>query len=189
MKNLFIFLLGATAGSLITWKLIEDKYKKIADEEIESVKEKFKEREEKEKKSKNEYNTYKDIIKDLNYDNDEENEENKESENNIKKFSTSVSELVKENIDNVQKENSRLSNIEIITSDEFGDLEGYDSSYWTLYSDNILVDEFNNVITEPELFLGNALDNFDDEDSVFVRNHDTSTDYEILKVLEKWKEE
>ena len=186
MKNLFIFLLGTTAGSLITWKLIEDKYKKIADEEIESVKERFKEREKKEKKSKNEYNTYKDIIKDLNYDNDEEN---KESENNIKKFSTSVSELVKENIDNVQKENQRLSNIEIITSDEFGDLEGYDSSYWTLYSDNILVDDFNNVITDPKLFLGNALDNFNDEDSVFVRNHDTSTDYEILKVLEKWKEE
>ena len=186
MKNLFIFLLGATAGSLITWKLIEDKYKKIADEEIESVKERFKEREKKEKKSKNEYNTYKDIIKDLSYDN---NGENKESENNIKEFSTSVSELVKENIDNVQKENPRLSNIEIITSDEFGDLEGYDSSYWTLYSDNILVDDFNNVITEPKLFLGNALDNFDDEDSIFVRNHDTSTDYEILKVLEKWKEE
>ena len=186
MKNLFIFLLGATAGSLITWKLIEDKYKKLADEEIESVKERFKEREKKEKKSKNEYNTYKDIIKDLSYDN---NRENKESENNIKEFSTSVSELVKEDIDDVQKENQRLSNIEIITSDEFGDLEGYDSSYWTLYSDNILVDDFNNVITEPKLFLGNALDNFDDEDSIFVRNHDTSTDYEILKVLEKWKEE
>ena len=37
MNKLFIFSLGAAAGSLLTWKLIEKKYKDLADEEIASV--------------------------------------------------------------------------------------------------------------------------------------------------------
>ena len=32
------FVLGAAAGSLVTWKLIEKKYQQIADEEVASVK-------------------------------------------------------------------------------------------------------------------------------------------------------
>ena len=45
MKNLFIFALGIGTGSLITWKLVEKKYEDLADEEIESVIDTFKNRE------------------------------------------------------------------------------------------------------------------------------------------------
>ena len=45
MNKLLMFTLGAAAGSLLTWKIVEGKYKKIADEEIESVKEHYKNRE------------------------------------------------------------------------------------------------------------------------------------------------
>ena len=41
MKNLLFFVAGAAIGSIATWKLIEKKYKDLADEEIESVKETF----------------------------------------------------------------------------------------------------------------------------------------------------
>ena len=34
MNKLFIFVLGAAAGSLVTWKIVEEKYKAIANEEI-----------------------------------------------------------------------------------------------------------------------------------------------------------
>ena len=44
MKNLLYFVTGAAIGSVVTWKLIEKKYKDLADEEIESVKETFKNR-------------------------------------------------------------------------------------------------------------------------------------------------
>ena len=44
MKNVFIFLGGAAIGSLITWKYVETKYKKLAEEEITSVKELYKEK-------------------------------------------------------------------------------------------------------------------------------------------------
>ena len=44
MKNLLFFVAGAAIGSIATWKLIEKKYKDLADEEIESVIETFKNR-------------------------------------------------------------------------------------------------------------------------------------------------
>ena len=36
--KLLIFGVGAAIGSVVTWKLVKTKYKRIADEEIESVK-------------------------------------------------------------------------------------------------------------------------------------------------------
>lgn len=42
MKNILYFVLGSAIGSVVTWKLIEKKYKDLADEEIASVVETFK---------------------------------------------------------------------------------------------------------------------------------------------------
>ena len=39
--NVLAFSVGAAIGSVITWKVVETKYKKIAQEEIDSVKEVF----------------------------------------------------------------------------------------------------------------------------------------------------
>ena len=44
MKNVFIFLAGVGVGSLVTWKYVERKYRNLAEEEIESVKELYKEK-------------------------------------------------------------------------------------------------------------------------------------------------
>ena len=34
IKNLFIFAVGATIGSAVTWQLVKDKYESLANEEI-----------------------------------------------------------------------------------------------------------------------------------------------------------
>ena len=39
IKLVFVFIAGAAIGSLATWKIVEEKYKRIANEEIESVRE------------------------------------------------------------------------------------------------------------------------------------------------------
>ena len=39
LSKVFIFAVGAAIGSAVTWKLVKTKYEKIANEEIESVKE------------------------------------------------------------------------------------------------------------------------------------------------------
>ena len=46
MNNFIPFLLGAVSGSVITWALLNNKYKQIAQEEIDSVKEVFSKKEE-----------------------------------------------------------------------------------------------------------------------------------------------
>ena len=47
-KNVLIasatFVAGAALGSIVSWNLLKNKYKQIADEEIESVKEVFKDK-------------------------------------------------------------------------------------------------------------------------------------------------
>ena len=47
-SKVFIFVAGAAIGSVVTLKFLEEKYRRIADEEIESVKETFKKALEKE---------------------------------------------------------------------------------------------------------------------------------------------
>ena len=39
--NLIIFTVGAAIGSAVTWKIVKDRYEKIVQEEIKSVKEVF----------------------------------------------------------------------------------------------------------------------------------------------------
>lgn len=39
INKILIFAAGVVIGSAVTWKLVKDKYKKLADEEIASVKE------------------------------------------------------------------------------------------------------------------------------------------------------
>ena len=49
MGKILAFIFGAAAGSLVTWKLVDTKYKKLADEEIESIREYYRNRKAKER--------------------------------------------------------------------------------------------------------------------------------------------
>ena len=42
VKGAFIFVLGGAVGSVITWKIVKDKYAAIAQAEIDDVKETYK---------------------------------------------------------------------------------------------------------------------------------------------------
>ena len=57
LKNLCVFAIGATIGSLVTWKLVKTKYEMIAQEEIDSVKEVFAKRKEKSYSYRKRYST------------------------------------------------------------------------------------------------------------------------------------
>ena len=41
LLSFLAFVMGASVGSLVTWKFVEKKYKQIAQEEIDSVKETY----------------------------------------------------------------------------------------------------------------------------------------------------
>lgn len=198
LSELFIFILGATFGSVVTYKIVEKKFKDIADEEIESVKENFKQREKINKSEEiqidksdvdgitihhtiKDYETYKNIIK--NYKND----------TNINKISDKIINIKNYNNESNQKDENNINEkniIEIISAEEFGNLEGYDESFWVLYNGDILVDEFNKKVDNPKLYIGDALEELtEDQESIFVRNHETNIDYEILRVDEDFTDD
>lgn len=165
MKNVLIFMGGAAMGSVVTWKLLEKKYVDLANEEIDSVVERFKQKEHELKKQVENKEEYNNIIQESEY---------KEPE---------VSKEIK-NIEDKLINNPKTSSIKLITIDEFGDKPKYQTKSWTYYANDILTDEIDMVVDNPEEIIGDALNHFDDYedgDVVYVRNTKQKCDYEILK--------
>lgn len=191
MKNLLCFVAGAAIGSIVTWKLIEKKYKDLADEEIESVKETFKNRKpritkddvkEKVEKVINKYKEPKEIVEDIvtaerySIENEEEIDEDDESNYTV-------------NINN----DIEVVTPYVITPEQFGEYNEYGTKTLTYYADNVLTDEIDNPITSDEMVImigPDALDHFGEyeDDSVYIRDEMNEMDYEILKSEKKFSE-
>lgn len=207
LKGVLIFVLGAAAGSLATWKLIEKKYKDIAQEEIDSVKDTFS------KMKKNEYpdklEDYPDFEEfddsDDSDDSDDVEEEPKPEQkidrNNkpdIVEYAKILSETGYTNYAERQdkKEKKGVEPVEderpyVISPDEFGEKDGYENVTLTYYADGVLTDYFDNVISNVDEVVGfESLDHFGEyeDDVVFVRNEKMETDYEILRDLRDFNE-
>lgn len=184
MKNLLCFVAGAAIGSVVTWKLIEKKYKDLADEEIESVIETFKNRkpritkdEVKETVEKviNKWRDPKETVEDIvtaerySIENEEEIDEDDESNYTID---------VDPGVEVIAPY--------VITPEQFGEYNEYGTKTLTYYADNVLTDEVDNPITSDEMItmIGpDALDHFGEyeDDSVYIRDETNEMDYEILK--------
>ena len=202
LKGVLIFVLGAAAGSLATWKLIEKKYKDIAQEEIDSVKDTFS------KMKKNEYpdklEDYPDFEEfddsDDSYDEEPKSEQKIDRNNkpDIVEYAKILSETGYTNYAERQdkKEKKGVEPVEderpyVISPDEFGEKDGYENVTLTYYADGVLTDYFDNVISNIDEVVGfDSLDHFGEyeDDAVFVRNEKMETDYEILRDLRDFNE-
>lgn len=171
MNKVFIFTLGAAVGSLLTWKFLEKKYKDIADEEIESVREYFRNKE----KTEDEYKVSKHYVEVDKLDNTVTEYTKQVNDLGYTKEKTVREIYVEPGVDRVEPY--------VISPDEFGEVDIYDTKNWTYYSDSVLTDEDDQIVVDPELYIGDALSHFGEyeDDSVFVRNENTGCDYEILK--------
>lgn len=176
-NKVFIFAVGAAIGSAVTWKLLKDKYAKLAQEEIDSVKEVFTVR-------KNSSNTIDEVIE-------------------TKEVKTETLQSFNDKVDysNVVKEFGYISKDEeggsdmidkpyVIEPEEFGEND-YETVSLTYYADGVLADDRDNVVEDVESMVGvESLEHFGEyeDDSVFVRNDRLETDYEILMDLRKFSE-
>lgn len=161
---IFAFVLGASIGSVVTWKFIKTKYEQLAQEEIDSVKAVFSKRKEHEEEKS-------DILDD-NY-----NGETSDYENLVTSEGYNTANKEK----GVAEMNDKPY---VITPDEFGDTIGYDTESLTYYADGVLADDYDNPIENVDELVGvDSLNHFGEyeEDSVFVRNDRYATDYEILR--------
>ena len=175
-RSLFIFAAGATFGSLVTWRILRDKYEQITQDEIDSVKEVF---------AKKESHTQ----------DNSGNEERvlvEESEHSEKPSIIEYAAKLQENgyIDysdfkeTVHKEDDNaVEKPYVISPDEFGEFGEYDTVSLTYYADHVLTDDNDDIIEDVDDIVGTeSLTHFGEyeDDSVFVRNDRLKCDYEIL---------
>lgn len=168
-KNVLIFAAGAFIGSAVTWKLVKTKYEKIAQEEIDSVKEVYSRKKASGMTAKagveeTEQRLYEEVLHDSGYSNP--SEEKVEGSENVKKPY-------------------------VISPDEFGEIDEYDRISLTYYADQILTDEDDELVEDVEETVGfDSLNHFGEyeDDSVFVRNERLKTDFEILLDQRKFSE-
>lgn len=198
MNNKFIsiitFGVGGIIGTAIAWVIADKKYKKIADEEIKSVKETY---------TKMRKKDIEERLKDI--------EDAKERLNSViseDDESSVISSKDKADYDKIITENNYTSYYSAIFSgsstnetyeiggedmkndrpyvippDEFGDYPDYETISLTYYNDKVLTDENNEIVDNIDELIGeDSLTHFGEyeDDSVFVRNDSLKSDYEIL---------
>lgn len=198
--NVIMFAAGAAIGSAVTWKIVKDRYEKIVQEEIKSVKEVFSDRfnssneetsseeSDEEMSEEDPVSDYRKICWDDLEDLDPSELEEEEYQADLAEYAV-VSKY--EDIANIYKEGgadnmptSEPREPYVIEPIEFGELDGYKTFELTYYEDGILEDEDYDIVKNPEEILGPyALGSFGEyeDDSVFVRNERLRADFQILK--------
>lgn len=169
LSNVLIFAAGAVVGSAVTYKLLRDKFEKIANEEIESVKEMYREMNQEEDEEP-----------------DPEIEQKKADLDELHKYRKVLEEsrYLAENENAEEEEDDVDKPYPLDDPDEFGELDGYNTEILYYYADGVLTDDFDNIIEDVNGVVGeDSLKLFKtiSEDTIYVRNDRLKTDYEILR--------
>lgn len=196
---LVTFAVGAAIGSFATWQYVKKKYEKLAQEEIEEVRE---------------YYGHK-------YVGPEQAEDVvTEVENEVARTTAAVmankdkpsvaeyaAKLAKEGYTNYSNNANRedpkpkdhftfpsvpdpIDKPYVISPDEFGEFEDYSQINLTYFADGVVADDDDEILDNWEEIIGDALDHFGEyeDDAVHVRNDARRCDYEILARDKKYSE-
>lgn len=180
IKNAFIFTIGAAIGSVATYKLLENRFKQITQEEIDSMEEYYKK-----KYCGEPVNKLDDDVK-----------ENTDSgvkfavttdKPDILKYAAKLQESGYTNYSgsnvNTEKEEKESMEPYVIAPEDFAEFDEYDTISLTYYSDHVLTDENDELIEDVDAVVGSdSLNHFGEyeDDSVYVRDERLKIDYEIL---------
>ena len=179
VKSAVIFAAGVSIGATVAWRFLKAKYARIAQEEIDSVKEIYSAKESKIKKVLSEADVYK-------------TKDNLVDESTRHEYSKVVYGLGYTSTDEKKevKEDKVLVKPYVISPDELGEKD-YSIVSLNYYADGVLADDFDVVIDDVENTVGeDALTHFGEyeDDSVFVRNDERELDYEILKDMRRFED-
>ena len=189
------FVLGAAAGSLVTWKLIEKKYMDMADDEIRSVKEMYRS-----KIVNSEVLDEKNDDMFITRETPELTDEGKKLVEKLNELTTSYASdddkpdytaysqaKEKRNVfDDAMPTEPEVKHDEpyIIDPTEFGEFSEYEQRELTYYKDGVICENDTDMI-DPYDILGDidVADHFGEyeNDRVFVRDDRRQVDYEILR--------
>lgn len=167
------FFVGAMLGSAVTWYFAKKKYEKIAQEEIDSVKEVFAKKE-----VRSQVKVGGEAVKRANDGGIEEQLKNKPDITEYAALLYRYGGGIDKGKEAVVKERYPY----VIPPEEFGEFDDYERISLTYYADGVLADDDGEVVDNVEDVVGDALDHFGEyeDDSVFVRCDERKCDYEIL---------
>ena len=185
-NNLIIFLSGVAAGAAVAYAATKKKYEEILEEEIQSVKDTYKNRKEL-------------VIEKV----EEEVDEPKEDKVvELNKYTSVLDNSGYVNYSKYMGESERPKKEETVTQESVKDWDeepyvineeqygegGYDTQVLTYYADDVLVDELDDVIEDHDIHVGlSNLKIFEEFSAsfVYVRNDVFKVDYKIVK--DDWK--
>lgn len=77
----------------------------------------------------------------------------------------------------------------IISPEEFGEMDEYERIVLLYHTDGVLTDEDREMVDDADEIVGtDYADRLEKSDSVYVRNDERKSDYEILRVLDSYKD-
>lgn len=169
IKIAIAFSLGVAAGVAASWRYMKNKYERLAQEQIDDVKEKYRGS-----------SLYDQIMYDPSSEEEYIKGEHSVYEKLVKGYTEQASTVEIDDDDPY----SKRTHISILTPEAFGDIDEYDTTTLYYYEDGTLTDLEDNIIEDVEGTVGEDFaDHFGEyeDDSVHVRNDDHKCDYEILK--------
>lgn len=184
--SFIMFATGATIGSLVTWKVIKTKYERLAQEEIDSVKEEFSRLSKIRKESNDRQNEDEDAeagdIECNNTDQDDLVEYN----NIISRYRSSSDddETDEEGDEWSEGEVPYINGPYVISPDDFSSSPpGYSAQPLDYFADGILADGWGVKLDIEETIGEESLEHFGEysDDLLYVRNERKEIDYEVTK--------
>lgn len=183
------FAAGALVGSAVTWKLLKCKYDKEYEQryqdEIKEAKEYYK------SKSKAEA-----VVGSEESAVQNEGTQVTKVKPDIMEYAAKIHDLgyagEAEPKSTIRKEEDSMKDVPYVISEEEFDEAGYDTETLTYFADGVLVDWFSEPVEDVESLVGpDTLEKFDEYaegDTVFVRNDNHMTDYEIQRDYRNYKD-
>lgn len=174
VRFIFTFALGATAGALVAWKVLDGYYKRIMDEEAESFRAAIAKQEKE------------------NADTPEETDDTSKKEA-IEETRNDYAKIIASSgyANYADAKDGFQDDIYVISPEAFDEYENYDVHTLTYYSDGVLTDEQDNPIDDIDEVVGlESLETFGmyETDAIYVRNDRLKTDYEILLDMRPYSE-
>ena len=195
--GLVAFIAGAAIGSFATWQYVKKKYEKLAQEEIEEVREYYGHKHSEPEQAEDEES----VEEFVNSTTAAIANRDKPS---VAEYAAKISKEGYTNYSNNAKhEDPKLKDRfvppsvpdpvdkpYVISPDEFGEFEEYAQISLTYFADGVVTDDDDEILDNWEEIIGNALDHLGEyeDDAVHVRNDARKCDYEILARNKKYSE-
>lgn len=187
LSKIIIFTAGAAVGSAVTWKMVKDKYERMAQKDIQAVREFY----------ITKTTTKTTTIEEESLEEEPDEPEKPKLPTQRELYSGFVNRLgygdQNPPSENEEEEEEDMCEPYVISPSEYGELEYETESLWYYEGDGVITTYFGEVIDKkdiPDMIGADFAEHYGEyeDDSVHVRNDRLRIDFEILRDLSSYSE-